>query len=117
MGLAQLGQAEGGRQAAGVPDLHPIGEHHHLHAAIAGVVAVGDGVDDRFADHFRRNLIGGGGLGGGGAGAHSKAQAGEHKIHGLIHQLKHRALEHLIGRDRLGYGGAVEVGGLHLAAD
>ena len=63
VGRAQLGEAEGGRQAAGVLYLHPIGEHHHLHGAIAGVVAVGDGVDDRFADHFRRNLIGSGGLG------------------------------------------------------
>ena len=115
--LAQLGQGEGGGQAAGVPDLDAIGEHHHLHAAVAGVVAVGDGVHNRFADHLRWNLVGGGGLAGGRAGADCEVEASEHEIHGLIHQVEHRALEHLIGGDRLGYGRGVEVGGFELTAE
>ena len=78
---------------------------------------MGDGVDDRFADHPRRDLVGGGRLVGGGAGADGEVEAGEHEIHGLIHQLEHRALEHLIRGNRLGHGRAVEVGRLEFAAE
>jgi hypothetical protein len=63
------------------------------------------------------DFVGGGSLGGSGAGAHRETEAGEHEIHGLIHQFEHRALEHLIRRDWLGDGGAMEVGGLELAAE
>ena len=45
-------------QATGIPDLQPVREEHHLHAAIAGVVAVRYRVDDGLRDDFNWNLVG-----------------------------------------------------------
>ena len=112
--MAEFFQGERGRQCAGVPDFQPVRKEHDLDAGVAGVVAVGDGVDDGFADNFRRNFIFDRSLGGEGTSADGEVDFGQDKVHGLIHQFESSAFVDLMRRDGLAKDGAVEVGTLHL---
>ena len=46
MGATQRFQRQAFGQATGIRDLQAIGKKHHVHARVAGVVAMSDRVDD-----------------------------------------------------------------------
>ena len=71
-------------------------------------------IDDAFGYHLTWNLVCDRRLAAGRAGSHLKRKLGHDEIHRLINQFKYRASIHLIGRDRFGYFGAVEMRALDL---
>jgi hypothetical protein len=50
--LAKGLEGQGRGQRAGISDLKPNRKQHYLHAGGTGVVAVNDGIDNRFGDHL-----------------------------------------------------------------
>ena len=114
MRLQQPFQRQGRRQLARVPHLQPVGKQHHLHAGTTGVVAVRHRVDDGFGHRLARQLVVHRHLRAFGARAHAPRHLGQHKVQRRVHQLEHRALEHLVRRNRLAHLQAVEVHALQL---
>ncbi len=114
---AQFFDGQGGRQGTGIPNFQAVLEEHDLHAGVAGVVTVHDGVDDGLGDNLLRDFVFRRHLGAVLAGADPEIDFGEHEILGLVHEVEDRALVHLIGRDGLGHFIAVEVGALDLGRD
>ena len=105
------------RQFAGVPDLQPVGEQHHLHAGIARVVAVNHGIDDGLSNNLARQLVINRRLWPLGAGAHTAGDFRHHEVNRLIHQLEHCALVDLIRGDRLAQFGAVKMHALDFGTE
>lgn len=114
MGLAQVLKGERLGKRAGIPDFEPVCEEHDLNAAVAVVVAVGNGVDNGFGNDIPRDLVGDRGLRALLAGADADIDLGHDEVDGLIDEFKGGALVNLIGGNGFGHFGAVEVGALDL---
>ena len=71
-----------------------------------------DCVDDGLRHHFLWNLVPYGCLNGLRPRAHRQRDLAKHKVHCLINQIEHRAFVNLVGWDRLGDLGSMEVGAL-----
>lgn len=99
MRAALLFKSQGRRQGAGIPDFKPITKEHDLDAGIAGVVAMNDGIDDGFGNHFLGNFVFRRRLGAFRPCSHPEVYLGEHEILGLIDEIENRAFVHLIRRN------------------
>ena len=110
MGMAEFVEGERGREGAGVPDFEAVGKQHDLNAAVAVVITVSNGVDDGLGHYFARNFVFDRGLRAMFAGADAEVDFGHHKINRLVDQFKGGAFINLMGRNRFGNLGAVEVG-------
>ena len=110
-------QCQRGRQSAGVPYLQPVGEEHHLNAAVAGVVTMGYRIYDRLSHHLRRHLVSHRCLRALLSRAYSQIDLGEHKIHGLIYQIEGGSLVNLVEGNGLSDIGSMEMSALDLGRD
>ena len=117
VGAGQAVQAQRWTQLAGVPDLQPVGKKHHLDAGIAGVVAVGNGIDQGLGHHRLGDLVAHRRLRSLFPRTHRAIELGHDKIHRLIGQLKDRTLVDVIGGDRLAQFGTVKMGAFHLRGE
>ena len=114
VGTAKVIKGERGWEGSGVPDFEPVGEEHDLDAAVAVVVAVGDGVDDGLGHNVARDFVFDWRLCALFAGADADVDLGHDKVDGLVDELEGGALVNLVGGDRLGDLSAVEVSALDL---
>jgi len=89
-------------------------KEHHLDAAVARVVAVGDRVDDRLRHDLFGDLVAHRRLRAGLAGPDREGDLAQDEVHRRVHEVEDRALVDLVGRDRFGHPGAVEVSALDL---
>ncbi len=117
MGLPEFFEGQGRWELARVPDLQAVRKEHHLHAAVAGVIAVGDGVYNCFRHRLFRDLVLYRRLRAGLACTHREGDLAEDEIHRRVHEIEDRAFVDLIGWDRFGHLGTVEVGALELGRD
>ena len=111
---AQLLERQLRRQATGIPDLQPVREEHHLHAAVACVIAMRYRVHDGLRHNFDRNLVSDRCLWAMGASAHRPVDLAEHEIGRLVHQFKDSAPVHLERGDGLLHLDTVETEALDL---
>ena len=112
MRASQFFKCEVGWQGAGVPHFEAVLEKHDLHAGVAGVVTMHDGIDDGFGDDLLGDLVFGGNLCAVFPRAHPEVDFGEHEVFGLIDKIEDRAFVNLIRWDRLGDLVTVKVGAL-----
>ena len=78
---------------------------------------MGDRVHDRLRHHLLRDLVAHRRLRAGLAGPDREGDLAEDEVHRRVHEIEDRALVDLVGRDRFGHLGAVEVGALDLGGD
>ena len=114
VGQAQFAYRQSRREFAGIPNFEPVGKEHNLDAGVAGVVTVGDGIDDGFGDGQVGQFVSDWGLIALRAGANRPVDLGHDKIHRLIDKFKDGAFVNLIGRDGFENFCAVEVHTLDL---
>ena len=109
VGVAEALGSQGRRQFSGIPDLDAIGKHAYLNRTSGDVVAMGDGVDDGFADHVGWDFVTDRGLHALRSGADTAIELGENKVEGHVHLLEDRAFEDAVEGNRADNVGAVEV--------
>ena len=117
MGQAEFIEGQGGGKCAGIPDFKPVGEEHHLDTAVAVVVTMRDGVDDGFGDDITRNFVGDRGPRAFLPGTDTDVDLGHDEVDGLVNQFEGRAFVNLVGGNRFGDFGPVEVGTLDLGGN
>ena len=112
--MAQRLERQTIRQSPWVSDLKAIREKHHLHAGVAGIVAMCHSVDDTFGNHVARYLVRYRCLGALGSRAHLRCDLRHHKVDRLVNQLKHRPLVGMVRGYRFGNFGSMEMSALDL---
>ena len=113
MRLTQSLQCKRRGERPRIPYFQSVGKQHHLDTAIAGIVAMGHRVDNRFGHDFAGDFVLDRNLRTRFSRPHPKIDLGQYKIHGLIHQVKDGSLIHLIGGNRLGDFDAMKMGAFH----
>ena len=109
MGFPQAFRCKRRRKLAGIPDFKPVGKEHDLHAGVAGVVAMGHGVDDGLGYGLLGKFVSGRGLHALRPGTDVPVDFGKNEIRRLIHQFENRPLIDLVRRNGFADGGTVEV--------
>ena len=107
----------GGGSSPGFQTSRPVGKEHDLHAGVAGVVAMGDGVDDGFGNGFAGEFVFDRCLRSKGARADGAGDFGHDEVNGLIHEFKDRAFVNLVRGNGLANFRAVEVHALDLGGE
>lgn len=85
------------RQSTRIPDFETVGEEADFDGSVAVVVAVGNGVDNRFGHSIRREFVGGRRGDAGGTGADGAVDLGENEVARLIGLFEQVAAINLLG--------------------
>ena len=96
MRQTQFLQRQRCRQGPRIPYFQSICKKHDLYAAIACIIAVRYGIDNRLGHNISGNFVQHRSLRSVLSGTYPKIDFGHHEIHGLIHQIKDCSFIHLV---------------------